>query len=94
MSALPSVELLEATHTFPGPYIFKAIGRVEKGFLARVVAAVREALAVEDDPPYTFREAAGGRHVAVTVTPVVQTASQVHAVYRRILSTDGLVLLF
>ena len=23
---LPAIELLESTHTFPGPYMFKAIG--------------------------------------------------------------------
>ena len=47
MGELPSIELLEATHEFPGPYIFKAIGRVENGFAARVVAAVREELALD-----------------------------------------------
>lgn len=93
MSEQPSVELLEATHTFPGPYVFKAIGRVENGFLARVVAAVREELAGETDPPYRFRHAAGGRHVAVTLEPTVQTGLQVLAIYSRIRTTKGLVML-
>ena len=26
-SNLPAIELLESTHQFPGPYMFKAIGR-------------------------------------------------------------------
>ena len=51
MGGLPSVELLEAHHAFPGPYMFKAIGRTENGFVARTVAAVREELAEPVDPP-------------------------------------------
>jgi putative lipoic acid-binding regulatory protein len=88
-----SIELLEKTHRFPGPYMFKAIGRVENGFMARVVAAVRDELADPVDPPYKFREAAGGRHVSVTLEPTVQTADQVLAVYRRIRTVRGLVML-
>ncbi|HEV3260010.1 MAG TPA: DUF493 domain-containing protein [Gemmataceae bacterium] len=93
MGELPSIELLENTHKFPGPYMFKAIGRVENGFVARVVAAVREELAVSADPPYRFREAVGGRHVSVTLEPTLQTVHQVLAVYRRIRKTAGLVML-
>jgi len=93
MDKLPPIELLEKTHKFPGPYMFKAIGRVENGFVARVVAAVRDELAVSADPPYKFREALGGRHVAVTLEPTLQTVEQVLAVYRRIRKTAGLVML-
>jgi hypothetical protein len=94
MGELPAIELLQSTHTFPGPYMFKAIGRAENGFVGRVVAAVREELAHDQDPPYTFRQARGGRHVAVTLEPTVQTAQQVLAVYRRIRAVVGLVMLF
>ena len=94
MSGMPPVELLESTHQFPGPYMFKAIGKVENGFVARVIAAVREELEVAVDPPFSFRESVGGRHVSVTLEPTVQTAEQVLAVYRRIKKTDGLLLLF
>lgn len=93
MSDLPSIELLENTHNFPCPYMFKVIGRVEDGFVARVVAAVRDELAVPADPPYKFREATGGRHVSVTLEPTIQTAHQVLAVYRRIRHMAGLVML-
>jgi putative lipoic acid-binding regulatory protein len=90
---MPSIDLLEKTHQFPGPYLFKVIGRVENGFMARVVAAVRQELAVTTDPPYTFREAVGGRHIAVTLEPTVQSVHQVLAIYRRLRRTDGLVML-
>src|SRR5947207_3174560 len=65
---MPPIELLESTHTFPGPYTFKVIGKAERGFAARAVAAVRDALAFEADPPFTTREATGGRHVALALT--------------------------
>jgi putative lipoic acid-binding regulatory protein len=94
MQNLPALELLENNHTFPGPYMFKAIGKVENGFVARVVAAVREELAETSDPPFRVREAVGGRHVSVTLEPTVQTAQQVLDVYRRIRGTAGLVFLW
>ena len=68
-SSLPTFELLDKTHAFPGPYVFKIIGKPDQGFLVRVIAAVREELLVEADPPYRVREAVGGRHVSVTRLP-------------------------
>jgi putative lipoic acid-binding regulatory protein len=94
MEHLPAIELLESTHQFPGPYMFKVIGRVDNGFVARVVAAVREELAEEQDPPFSVRQAVGGRHVAVTLQPRLQSAHQVLAVYRRVRSLAGLVVLW
>jgi putative lipoic acid-binding regulatory protein len=87
-----TIDLLERTHTFPGVYVFKVIGRVDGAFAARVVAAVREALGHDVDPPFRVREAAGGRHVAVTLEPHLQTAHQVLAVYNRLRGTAGLVM--
>ena len=94
MDELPSIELLESGHVFPGPYMFKVIGRTENGFVGRAVAAVRDALDAEVDPPYTVRETAGGRHVSVTVEVEVQTAREVLAVYRRVNRLAGLVMLW
>lgn len=92
MNQLPTIELLEQTHVFPGPYMFKIIGKSDNGFVARAVAGVRDALAAPIDPPYQVREAVGGRHVGVTLEPTVQNADQVLAVYRRIRSLAGLVM--
>lgn len=91
---LPSVELLESTHKFPGPYTFKVIGRVEDGFVARAVAAVRDQLEGEIDPPFHVRGATGGRHIAITVEPQVQNAWEVIAVYQRLSMLTGLEYLF
>jgi putative lipoic acid-binding regulatory protein len=92
MGELPSIELLESAHVFPGPYMFKLIGRAENGFVGRAVAAVRDALSAEVDPPYSVRETAGRRHVSVTVETEVQSAADVLAVYRRVHRLVGLVM--
>ena len=92
MDELPSIALLQDTHEFPGVYVFKVIGRSEGAFAARVVAAVREALEWEQDPPFRLRETAGGRYVAVTLEPRLTTAHQVLTVYRRLRTMSGLVL--
>src|SRR5262249_8245669 len=83
MSDLPSIELLASTHTFPCAYMFKVIGLSERGFAARTVAAVREEMAADVDPPFRVRETTGGRHIAVTLQPTLDTPQQVLALYRR-----------
>lgn len=90
---LPAIELLESTHQFPCVYMFKVIGRSDNGFVARVVAGVRDELDDLIDPPYRVRETAGGRHVSVTLEPTVQTGQQVLDVYRRMQKMAGLVML-
>ena len=92
MSTLPAKELLEKTHKFPGPFIFKAIGKVEDNFLPRLVAAVREELQMDIDPHYQSRDSGSGLHVAVTVEVRVQSADQVLAVYARMAKVKGLVI--
>jgi uncharacterized protein len=93
MNELMSVDLLNSTHPFPCVFVFKVIGRVENGFAARVVAAVRDELTHAVDPPFKTRMTRDGRHVAVTLEPTVETAQQVIAVYRRMRSLTGLVML-
>lgn len=94
IAKMPALELLQSAHRFPGPYTFKVIGRAERGFLARTVAAVRDALEAERDPPYRTRETAGGKHIAITLEPQVATAQQVLDVYKRLSGTVGLVMLW
>jgi putative lipoic acid-binding regulatory protein len=74
--------------------MFKVIGLAERGFVARAVAAVREELVAEVDPPFRVRETAGGKHVAVTLQPTVGSAHQVLAVYSRLRGLAGLVMLW
>ena len=90
----PPLDLLQSSHHFPGRYTFKVIGKADGGFLARTVAAVREELAQEIDPPFSVRESVGGRHIAVTLEPHVETANQVLAIYGRLRAMVGLVMLW
>lgn len=94
MEAGPSIELLEATHTFPGKYVFKAIGLIGDDFQGRVIAAVRAELQQTFDPPYETRETSSGRHIAVTIEPWVETPEQILAIYGRLKAEAGLVMLF
>jgi putative lipoic acid-binding regulatory protein len=90
---VPSKELLEASHQFPGPYVFKVIGHHEPAFVARVVAAVREELQMEVDPNHEKRESAQGNHVSVTILVRVPSAEHVRSVYFRLLKMPGLIML-
>ena len=93
MSQLPPQELLDATHRFPGKFLFKVIGRSDDEFAARAVATVREALSHDFDPPYELRHTAGGHHVAVSIEPWVESSEQALLVFTRIRELSGLVML-
>ena len=93
MSRLPPIELLEATHSFPGLYVFKIIGTPEEHLVARVVAAVRDELLLAIDPPYSLRKTDSGSHVAITLELTVSSAQEIHDVYRRIMTIPGVVLM-
>jgi putative lipoic acid-binding regulatory protein len=93
MSNLPPRELLDEMHTFPGRFVFKAIGKTEDDFAARVVSVVRMVLAQDFDPPFELRETPGGRHVSVTVEPWVESSEQVINVFDAIRQLEGLVML-
>ena len=94
MPDLPSVELLEQTHQFPGAYMFKAIGEDDHTFAGRVVAAVRHETADEHEPAIRIRKTASGRHVCVTIEPHVSDAQQVLSIYARLYALDGLVMVW
>ena len=88
-----TIRLLEATHTFPCPFLIKVIGRTEDDFVSRVVATLRAAQQLEDDPPFRTRETPNGRHVSVTLEPTVASADEVLEIYQRIRQVDGIVTL-
>ena len=88
-----SSELLNDTHEFTRSMVIKVIGVNHPTFVARVVAAVRVELRLEIDPPYKTRETPHGRHVAVTLEPLLQDAEEVLAVYDVLRAIDGVVML-
>jgi putative lipoic acid-binding regulatory protein len=91
---LPSVELLESTHIFPGDYMFKVIGENDHGLAARVMAAVRSEVPEDHEPAMSVRRTTSGRHMCVTIEPRVTDAQQVLAIYQRIYALDGLVMVW
>lgn len=88
-----SLELLRQTHDFPTCVMFKAIGENDPGFVARVVATVRDAIHEDEDPPFRTRETPNGRHVSVTIEPYLTAAEQVLLVYARLRTVRGVVML-
>jgi putative lipoic acid-binding regulatory protein len=90
---LPSVEILKASHRFPGLYTFKVIGVAADNFTGRVVAGVRDEMRLETDPPFTLRNTKNGLHVAITLEPECKSPQQVLAIYSRLMGMDGIVML-
>lgn len=92
MDRAAAIELLDATHSFPCVYTFKVIGRSEGNFVGRVLQAVRRALPEDAEPSFSSRRTPAGRHVSVTIEPVLDSAADVLAVYRELSELQGLVL--
>ncbi len=88
-----AIRLLEDTCDFPGEFLFKVIGSQKDDFVQRVVTTVQEALEMDDEPPFTTRETPNGRHVSVTLEPLVQCAADVLTTYDRLREIDGVVML-
>lgn len=89
----PTIELLEAMHLFPCQYTFKVIGRPKDHFIGRVLGAVRLELEGDAEPEFSSRESSKGKHVAVTIEPMVTSASQVLDIYKRLHELEGVLML-
>ena len=92
--SLPTLELLEARHTFPCAYTFKVIGAGDIDLEGSVVTCVRTALALDADPKTSVRTTKGGRHQSVTVEPECPSARSVLDLYAALRALDGVVFLF
>jgi putative lipoic acid-binding regulatory protein len=93
LPGLPDRELLESTHEFPCVYVFKAIGVDENHFVGRVLSAVKRCLDEGNEPSFSCRETAAGRHVGVTIEPEVSSAGHVLEIYQALREVEGLVML-
>ena len=89
---IPSLELLQSTHKFPGKYTFKVIGDSQTLIPADLMADIQKALGLAEPPKYEHRHSAGGKHIAITVEMQVPSAEAVHTVYHRLLANPGVRL--
>lgn len=85
-----ALEMLKNAHTFPGPYIIKAIGENSPDFVAHVVQAVIVVLGPTSTPEVQTRQSAQGKHQAVTMTLQVESAEQVLQLYEAVKKVKGL----
>ena len=90
----PTVELLEARHSFPCSFTFKVIGATGADLPARAGACVQRCLGLDDAPPSSVKTASGGRHESVTLEPVCPDASSVIAIYAALRQLEGVMFLF
>ena len=87
------LESLEANHNFPCEYTFKAIGGNPENFVRLVLDAVAAELTAADAPPHSVKQTPNGRHISVTVTPIVASHQHVMQIYQRLQTLDDLVML-
>lgn len=93
MKGLPSIELLESTHTFPGTYTVKAFGENTEAFVDAARNAAEDVSGTPDRVQLSYRASSKGNHGCVTLEVWVEQAHQVHALYVSLGEIDGLRML-
>jgi putative lipoic acid-binding regulatory protein len=83
-----SIELLESTHEFPGPYTIKVFGPHNQEFLDRVRDTTKAVL-MGGAFDLTFRASSRGTHGCATVEAQVEDAQQVILLYGELANIDG-----
>ena len=91
---LPSLELLDTMHSFPGPFVFKIIGDSHDDFIGDALTLAMSPLPHNRELNHTSRKSSGGKHTSLTLTVQVETANEVHLIYERLLTLTGLRVLF
>lgn len=92
MDRQESLDLLNATHTFPCQFTFKVIGTSTDDFVDRCQLAIKSVNLDSDDIPVTTRSTPNGKHTSVTLLPTIASAEQVLAVYEQLQSVEGVVM--
>lgn len=91
---LPSLELIESMHRFPGAFTFKIIGDARDDFVADALNLALTALGDEREFSHSIRHSSAGNHIALTLSVTIQNGAEVHAVYSNLLKIQGLRALF
>lgn len=92
MDRQASLDLLNATHSFPCEFTLKVIGQSSDDFIDRCVEAVRVVALHSPDIPYTTRSTPNGRHISITMQPTIDSAEQVLQVYASLRDVEGVVM--
>jgi putative lipoic acid-binding regulatory protein len=93
MDQAQTIELLNATHAFPCPFSLKVIGKASDDFVTRIVAVVQSQLRGEEITfDYSTRTTPGGRHVSVTMEPILESAEHVLRIYGEIQTVEGVIM--
>lgn len=87
------LDLLNQTHDFPQPVMIKVIGHNTVEFVSLVTQTVRIELSLSEPPATRNREAAGGRHIAITMEPMFASAEQVLDLYEALRELPDVVML-
>jgi putative lipoic acid-binding regulatory protein len=89
------VALLEAQHTFPGPYTFKIFYRNQPATGDAIVAAVCTTLGIESDRvSSSLRASSGAKFVSMSLEIEVSSAPGVLSVYAVLKRLDSVISYF
>lgn len=92
LDRLTALELLNATHTFPCAFTLKVIGLSDDDFVLRCLEVVHRAVTDAEEFDYTTRATPNGRHISVTMQPVLDSAEHVLEVYACLQEVKGVVM--
>lgn len=92
MERQASLDLLNATHSFPCEFTLKVIGANRDDFLRRCVEAVQIAAPDANEFDYSTRSTPNGRHIAITMLVELQSAEHVLEVYACLRVVEGVVM--
>lgn len=90
MANYPSIEALEGSHTFPGPYTLKVFGVHEQHFIDSVHREVRNVLNEEARYDTALRPSSKGTYCAVHLDVQAKSAEEVQALYVALSDIEGL----
>lgn len=93
MSRSPSLESIEASHRFPGPFSFKIFGPMDQVFVDGIKAHVAPLLGDEGSYGFELRPSSKGNHCCVTLTMVADTSLDVQKLYDHLHDTPLLRML-
>ena len=85
-----AIELLEANHSFPGPFSISVIARNDEAVASAIVAAVSEVGPIAEDG-HERRESGGGKYVSHRLVIHCGSPETVLALFARVREIDGVI---